>query len=153
MTGVQTCALLISVVTYGWAAGADVVLPRGFLFRTNVNYNGFRLDGVPPTGFQSQFNTPAYRFNCSVTNRNLWKKTWVSLNYRWQQQFLWESNFGAGTIPAFGTLDFTCTIPVKLMNSQLKVGGTNLLNRYYTTNFGSAQIGAMYFVTWVVDKW
>ena len=85
--------------------------------------------------------------------RSLWKKTGVSLNYRWQQQFLWESNFGAGTIPAFGTLDFTCTIPVKLMNSQLKVGGTNLLNRYYTTNFGSAQIGAMYFVTWVVDKW
>ncbi|MFM7328421.1 MAG: TonB-dependent receptor [Bacteroidota bacterium] len=141
------------VVTWGWALGADVVMPRGFLFRSNVNYNDFRLDGTPPTGFQSQFNTPAYRFNCSVSNRKLWRNTGMSLNYRWQQKFLWESNFGAGTIPAFGTLDLTVTVPVRLMNSQLKIGGTNLLNRYYTTNFGSAQIGAMYFVTWVVDKW
>ncbi len=141
------------VVTWGWALGADLVMPKGFLFRSNVNYNDFRLDGTPPTGFQSQFNTPAYRFNCSLTNRKLWRNTGMSVNYRWQQKFLWESNFGAGIIPAFGTLDFTVTMPVRLMNSQLKIGGTNLLNRYYTTNFGSAQIGAMYFVTRVVDKW
>ncbi len=141
------------VVTYGAAFGADILLPEGFVVRGNMNYNNIRYDSEPPVGFQSGFNTPRYRYNISLANRNIWRTLGASVNYRWQQSFLWQSNFGSASIPAFGTLDAMLTMPVRYMRSQLKIGGTNLLNKYYTTNFGSAQIGAMFYVSWVVEAW
>ncbi len=32
-----------------------------------------------------------------------------------------------------------------------KVGGSNLLNHYYTTSFGSPQIGGLYYVTLIYE--
>lgn len=138
------------VTTNGWAVGADYML-KGFLLRGNVNYNHLKTEGEVPTGFQSSFNSPRYRYNLSIGHRKLYKSIGFNVNYRWQEKFLWESNFGVGEIPAFGTLDASLNVKLKYMNSSLKVGGSNLLNRYYTTNFGSAQIGGLYYITWTFD--
>ena len=68
---------------------------------------------------------------------------WV---YRWQSEFFWESSFGDGIIPAFGTADAQVSykLPSKMM---LKVGGSNLLNNYYIQSFGAPRIGAIYYVS------
>ncbi|MEK6782085.1 MAG: TonB-dependent receptor [Bacteroidota bacterium] len=139
------------ITTYGWALGADVMLPRGFLLRSNVNYNSFQLEGQPPTGFQSSFNTPRYRYNLSIGNHAIFRNMGFNINWRWQQKFLWESNFGVADIPAFATLDASISIPMQKMKSTLKIGGSNLTNHYYTTNLGSAQIGGLYYVTWILN--
>ncbi len=76
---------------------------------------------------------------------------WKSAKTGEPEDARWESNFGVGEVPAFGTLDASVSTKLKYMNSSLKIGGSNLLNKYYTTNFGSAQIGGLYYVTWTFD--
>ena len=38
------------------------------------------------------------------------------------------------------------------LHSYLKIGGSNILNNYYTTSFGSAQIGGLFYVSWTYDE-
>ncbi len=38
------------------------------------------------------------------------------------------------------------------IKSVLKLGGSNLLNRYYTTSFGTAQVGGLYYLSLTFDE-
>jgi outer membrane receptor protein involved in Fe transport len=70
-----------------------------------------------------------------------------NVNLHWQNSFLWESGFGAGQIPAVTTLDAHVSYQVPRIKCSFRLGGSNLTNSYYTTSFGSAQIGALYYVS------
>jgi outer membrane receptor protein involved in Fe transport len=74
-----------------------------------------------------------------------------NINWRWQESFLWESPFGTAEIPAYSMVDAHLSLQLSHLHSLIKIGGSNLLNTYYTTSFGSAQIGALYYVTWTYD--
>lgn len=71
----------------------------------------------------------------------------VAFNFHWQSGFLWESGFGAGDIPAFSTLDGHISYSLPRIHTTLKLGASNMLNSYYTTSFGSANIGGLYYFT------
>jgi outer membrane cobalamin receptor len=140
------------VDAYGWAVGADVRLSEGFLVRGNVSINLLESIADKEPGYQSRFNTPRTRFNVALINPVFYRKLGFSLNYRWQDKFLWESNFGVADIPAYSTLDASLFYPISKINSVVKIGATNLLNSYYTTSYGSAQVGGLYYVSLVYDK-
>ena len=55
-------------------------------------------------------------------------------------------------IPAFNTLDMVVAYKIPGIKSVVKVGGSNILNNYYTTGFGNAQIGGLYYLTWEFDE-
>jgi hypothetical protein len=80
------------------------------------------------------------------------KNLGVHFNYRWQNEFLWQSNFGEAMMPAFGTLDANVALKLPKAKSILKIGASNSLNSYYTTSFGSAQVGGLYYVTLQFDE-
>ncbi len=140
------------VVAHGWALGGEFRTWNALLIKGNVSFN--RLGDIkdPPTGFRPQFNTPRYKFNVGVGNRYLTHVIGFNINYRWQEAFLWESTFGTAMIPAYSILDAHVTLHFPKLLSRIKIGGSNLLNNYHTTSFGSAQIGAMYYVTWTFDE-
>jgi outer membrane receptor protein involved in Fe transport len=73
------------------------------------------------------------------------------MNVHWQNGFVWESGFGAGYIPAYTTLDAHVSYRVSAMKTTFKLGGSNILNHYYTTSFGSAQIGGLFYFSLVYD--
>lgn len=139
------------VSSYGWAFGADLNLKRGYYLKGNIAYNKID-DGPYQDGRQSRYNTPDYRFNIGFGNRQIIKNVGMHVNYRWQNEFLWESNFGVAQMPAFGTLDANVAIKVPNIKSIVKIGGSNLLNKYYTTSFGSAQIGGLYYISLSFDE-
>jgi outer membrane receptor protein involved in Fe transport len=139
------------VTAMGWAFGGDLRLPKGYYFKGNVAYNVLKED-TEQVGSQSRYNTPDYRFNTGVGNIDVYKNIGFYLNYRWQNTFLWESAFGTAQMPAFGTLDAQVSLKLSNMKSILKVGGSNVLNKYYTTSFGSAQIGGLYYVSLTFDQ-
>ncbi len=139
------------ISTYGWAFGADLNLMRGYYLKGNVAYNKVE-DGADYDGRQTRYNTPDYRFNIGFGNRQILKNIGFHLNYRWQNEFLWESNFGVAQIPAFATLDANLAIKVPKIKSIVKIGGSNILNNYYTSSFGSAQIGGLYYVSINFDQ-
>jgi hypothetical protein len=55
-------------------------------------------------------------------------------------------------MPSFGTLDANVAMKLSKIKTIVKVGGSNILNNYYTTSFGSAQIGGLYYVSLMFDE-
>ena len=139
------------VVATGWALGADFALPNGIKFTGNIAYNELVSADVQP-GFLTEFNPPDYRLNLGVGHRRITEKLGFQANWRWQNDFLWESKFGVAQIPAYSTLDVQLTYKVKAWHSEFRIGGANVLNDYYTTGFGNPSIGGLYYVTWMFDE-
>ena len=147
---ITTISLDQPVSSYGWAVGLDYRMNNNYEISSNVSYND--VNTVLKPGFQIQFNTPDYRFNLSFGNRKLTRNLGFNLNYRWQNSFLWESSFGVGNIPQIHNLDAQVTYALNSINSKIKIGGSNILNNYYTTSFGSASVGALYYITFLLDN-
>jgi outer membrane receptor protein involved in Fe transport len=131
---------------------ASYRLPRNFIVSANADWAQFNVD--IPTGslFEPGFNTPSDRYNFALTNRELFKNFGFAFNYRWQNSLRWESSFGTGVIPAFGTFDAQFSYKVKAIKSVVKLGGTNILGNDYRTNFGGPSIGNMYYLSIRFDQ-
>ena len=89
--------------------------------------------------------------NISVGHHAIIPNLGFNVNLHWQNSFVWEASFGAGEIPAFTTLDAHIAYKVPKIKTTFKLGGSNILNKYYTTSFGSAQIGGLYYLSLVYE--
>ena len=141
------------VESQGWAASADYSLEGGWAIGGNVAYNELiSQEDLLAQGFRASYNTPKYRFNLKLSNRKVTDRLGFNVNYRWQQAFLWESSFGVGIIPAFGTLDAQVTYKIPDWKSNIKLGASNLLNERYTTSFGNPSLGGIYYIQITFDE-
>jgi iron complex outermembrane receptor protein len=138
------------VSSWGWALSLDYRLPNGILFKGNVAYDKL-LDDIQDPGVETRFNTPDYRANLSVGHHEIIKNLGFNVNLHWQNSFLWAAGFGAGEIPATMTLDAHISYKILKVNTTIKLGGSNILNNYYTTSFGSARIGGLYYISLVYE--
>lgn len=142
-----------TVNTQGMAIGLEYSLPGGYQLGGNASYNEL-LDAkeLAAKGFSAQFNTPEWRFNIKFANRKLTDKLGFSVNYRWQDAFLWQSSFGEAVIPSFGTLDAQVSYKLPSLKSVVKIGGSNLGNERYTTSFGNPRLGGIYYISVTFDE-
>jgi iron complex outermembrane recepter protein len=140
------------VVTYGWAVGADMMMPGGFLLKGNLVNNSIDLGENGASGFQSRFNTPPYKINISVVNYHILQNLGFSISWRWQDSYNWESDFGKTTIPSYNTIDAQVSMKLPQWSSVVKVGGSNLLNQYYATGLGNSSIGGLYYISVTFDE-
>jgi iron complex outermembrane recepter protein len=138
------------VSSFGWALSLDYMTPVGILIKSNVAFNKL-LESIDSPGVEARFNSPAYRTNFSVGHHAIIPNLGFNLNFHWQSGFTWESGFGAGYIPAYSTVDAHVSYRVPKIKTAFKLGGSNILNRYYTTSFGSAQIGGLFYVSLVYE--
>ncbi len=138
------------VSSFGWAVGLDYMTPIGILLKSNIAYNRL-LEGINAPGVEAWFNSPDYRANLSIGHHAIIPNLGFNVNLHWQSSFMWEASFGAGEIPAFTTLDAHISYKVSAIKTEFKIGGSNILNTYYTTSFGSAQIGGLYYISLVYE--
>ena len=138
-----------SINAMGFAGEVTYLMPGHYTF--GVNYSWNKLDANDSEDFVFGFNTPEHKFNLKFGNRKLTDEIGFNIVYRWQTDFYWESSFGDGDIPAYGTLDAQVTYktPVKAL---VKVGGSNILNNYYIQSIGAPNIGAIYYVSVTFDS-
>lgn len=135
------------VNSYGGALGLDYLLGK-YNLSGNVSYNQI---GDLPANYINDFNTPKVRFNLGLGSREVVKNVGFNLQYRWQDEFYWNSSFAAGTVPAFSTFDAQINFKVPSVNSVFKLGGSNILNKYYVTSFGNPASGAIYYVSYTFN--
>lgn len=140
------------VVTYGWSIGFDSYLPKGYLVKANISNNSLNEDENNPNGYQSRFNTPQNRVNVSFGNFKVIDNIGFNVAWHWQESFEWQSDFGSSTIPSYSTLDAQISLKLPQWSSVLKLGGSNILNQYYTTGLGNASIGALYYIQVTFDE-
>ncbi len=94
------------------------------------------------------FISPEDRFNITFSNPKVTDKIGFSVNYRWTSEMWVEQGNTQGDImlPSWNTLDAAVSykLPKKL---KLKVGGSNILNKYYAQGYGLARIGGLYYIS------
>ncbi|MDB5120143.1 MAG: TonB-dependent receptor [Sphingobacteriales bacterium] len=136
------------VSSYGAALGLDYLI-SSYNLSGNISYNQI---GDIPVNYINDFNTPKIRFNLGLGNREIVKNVGFKVTYRWQDDYYWTSSFASGEVPAFGTLDAQVNLKIPSYKTSLKIGGSNILNKYYFTSYGNPQMGAMYYVSMVFDQ-
>ena len=138
------------VYTSGWGLSADYLLPNNFSFSSSVYTDEI---GNLPSGFISYFNTPLFRANFALNNSGFLFKNRLgfSANLHYQDDFVYEGTFAVGKVNSFNTIDAVLTYKVPSIKSMIKVGGTNILNHYYQTAFGSPSIGGLYYVSFAYN--
>ncbi len=134
----------VPVNAYGAGLSLDLLLAKGYVVNSNVSFNDI---GETPSDFFTQFNTPKYRINLGFSNANVYRNFGFSFNYRYQTKFLYQGTFAVGTVPAFGTIDGQVSYKCTKDKLLVKLGATNLLNRYYNNAFGNPSIGGLYYVS------
>lgn len=134
------------VKTNGWGASVEWLLGKGYSVTGNLYSD---VIGDLPAGFVSYFNTPKYRVNMSFNNSGFGKNNRMgfSVVYRWTNTFKYEGTFAVGQIPYTRTVDAMVSYKFPVINSLVKIGATNLFNKYYRTGFGNPQIGGLYYVS------
>jgi len=141
-----------AVNAYGASVGMSYFVGKGINLTGNYTYSNLdssKLDDAIIPGF----NTPKHKFNLGIQGKEIWKGLGFNVAYRRQTAFYWQSTFGFGNIPAYGTLDAQVNYAFNRdkWNSVLRVGGSNLLGRTYRTAYGNPLIGRMIYVSWSFD--
>jgi outer membrane receptor protein involved in Fe transport len=138
------------VTVKGWGASADFLLPKNFTIGANIYSD--EIGDLPP-GFVSYFNTSKYRTNITFANSGFGTNNRYGFNlvYRNVSDFFYEGTFGTGQMPGYNTLDGQVSYKLPAIKSIVKVGGTNLLNKYYRTGWGNPSIGGLYYVSFAYN--
>ena len=138
------------VTVKGWGASADFLLPKNFTIGANLYSD---VIGDLPAGFVSYFNTSKYRTNITFANSGFGTNNRYGFNlvYRNVSDFFYEGTFGTGQMPGYKTLDGQVSYKFPAIKSIVKVGGTNLLNKYYRTGWGNPSIGGLYYVSFAYN--
>lgn len=148
-------------ISLGWGLGLDYSLLKGYNIGGNISFN--KLDSfdetILATGGRNNFNTPNYRWNLSFGKRPSGNSgVGFNVTMRHQNQFVWHTSFvnttdlNATVVPAFTTIDAQVSKKLKGIKSILKIGGSNIFNKYYITSYGNPQIGGMYYVALSFDE-
>jgi outer membrane receptor protein involved in Fe transport len=132
------------VTSYGAALGLDYLVGK-YAISGNVSYNQI---GDLPENYINDFNTPKIRYNLGLGNKEIIKNFGFNVSYRWQDQFYWNSSFASGQVPAYSSLDAQVSLRIPSVQSVIKLGGSNVLNKYYFTSYGNPSAGAIYYIAY-----
>lgn len=137
------------VYNYGASLGLRYSLGQNWSLAGNASFA--RLDRAENgDGLESSFNTPRWITNLSLSNGNVWRGIGFSLNYKHQDAFLWQSELATGNVPAINTVDGQLSYGLPRAGLAFKLGGTNLLNRSYTTFTAGPSVGGFYYTSIVL---
>lgn len=148
----------------GWGIGIDYLITGGYALSGNVTQNILLNDKelfAEDPSFLTSFNSPEYRFNVGLNNRDIANTGWgFGLNYRYQTEMLWNGSIGTpavnvgrySMIPAYSTFDAQVSKKVNYLKSIIKIGGTNIGNKLYNTGWANPSVGGLYYVSITFDE-
>jgi iron complex outermembrane recepter protein len=157
----------------GWGLGLDYALGGGYNIAANYanqigtitlkdNFGVIRKDGFgddivkrkmsDPVVSKVQRNffiSPENRFNFVLSNPKVTKNFGFNITYRWTDKMWVEQGNTQGDIwlPSWQTVDVSVMYKLPKYRTNIKLGASNLANKYYAQGYGLAQIGGMYYVS------
>jgi|1115.fasta_scaffold00171_3 outer membrane receptor protein involved in Fe transport len=140
---VQNATAVVKAI--GWGISAEYKFAKNYFIYGNVFQD--ELNDVP-AGFVSYFNAPDYRFNIGLRSEDVYKGVGFNIVAKYQGNNYYEGTFVTGTLPSFTWVDAQVSYRVPKSKSTIRIGGTNILNSYYRTGFGSPYVGGLYYVSY-----
>lgn len=138
--------------SYGASIGVDTKVLNGFDLGFSYTYAKLDFDESEDPGFETSFNTPEHKVKASFGKADLFENFGFSVNWRWNDSYLWQSSFADGILPARNIIDAQINYTVPSIKSTFKLGGANILGHNYVSAPGSGAIGAQYFVSWTINQ-
>lgn len=126
-------------------------LELDYVLTGSYSYAKFDLDNEE-SQYRTGFNTPKNKITVGISNRKVTENLGFSVNFRWQEAFLWESDFGIWEVPEFGVIDAQVSYKVSPLKTIIKLGGQNIGGSDYRTNFGGPFVGQQYYVSLTFDE-
>jgi iron complex outermembrane recepter protein len=133
------------VQSTGFGLGINYRLNKGFSLYGNYTYADYNLNTNDPD-FTAGFNTPKHAGVIGLNNRKLFKNMGFDINYRQQSAFDWENAFGFSKVKAYGVLNCQVNYELPKINTNIKIGATNLGGKDYRTMAGGPFIGQQYYI-------
>ena len=135
------------IYNYGGSLGLKYRIDQTFTALTNVTFT--KLDRTDDKdGLEDGFNTPEFNINGTLTANDIWQNLGASVTARYQNNFDYVSFLVSGTVPAYWTMDAQVNYNFK-KGISAKLGGTNVLNKTYTSILGGPSIGGLYYLSLV----
>ena len=137
------------VDAFGASIGLNYYIWKSLVASFNYTYAGINTKNLKDPIIPG-FNTPNHKFNIGIGAQRIWKGLGFALNFKWLDQFNWESTFGDGVVPMNHMLDMQLSyeFPRYFM---LQVGGSNIYNNRQIQAYGSPRIGALVYGSMVFD--
>lgn len=142
------------VTSQGATLGISWLLPMKYTLEANATWAEFDLHNASPEDIPA-FNTPRFRTTVTFGNNMVTKKIGFSLAWRWQEAFDWTGTFNQlrpGRIDAYSLVDAQFTYRLIPAKTQVKIGGSNILNNKVYQAYGSPSIGAVWYVSFLFDQ-
>ena len=134
------------VRTYGGTLGLRYELAAGYELGANTTYTRLKRT-ESGDGLEDGFNTPRWACNLSLGNENIFRRVGFGLNFRWQQGYYSQTFLVSGPVPAYHTLDAQLSYALPAPDVRLKLGASNVLNRYYVSYLGGPAVGGLYYLS------
>lgn len=135
---------------YGSTLGLTWHMPGSFALSGNATLS--KLDRTDQKdGLEDGFNTPRWMYNLSFGNPEIIRHFGFQINYRHQSNYLWQSSLATGNVPAYCTVDAQVQYNAPKNWLGIKLGATNLLNKYYYSFIGGPSIGGFYYCTTTIN--
>lgn len=133
----------------GVSGSLSYSLPKNYRLNFNATWTSFNLGNANPSNIPP-FNTPKWKTNITFGNPKLTDRLGFNVALHSQSAFDWYGTFTElrpGRIEAYSLLDAQVSYRLPSLKTVLKIGGSNLTNKYVMQAFGSPAVGGLYYVS------
>ena len=138
----------------GLSAGLSYLFDKGYRLNTNATWIDFNMLDANPSNIPA-FNTPTWKTNVTFSNPKITDKLGFSVAWHWQSAFDWYGTFTSllpGRVKAYNLLDAQVSYKLPAIKSIIKLGASNLTNKYIVQAYGSPAVGGLYYVSLNFDE-
>ena len=140
------------ISSYGLGIGLSKKVLNGFDLGFNYTYATFEEEGGSDPNFEAGFNTPEHKVKVQFGKTDLFKNFGFNVNYRWQDEFLWQSSFYDGMVEARSVVDAQINYTIPNLKSVIKLGGANLGGKEYFSAPGTGATGSQFYLSWTIGN-
>ena len=140
------------ISSYGLGIGLSKKVMNGFDLGFNYSYAKFEEAGGSDPDFEAGFNTPEHKVKVQFGKTDLFKNFGFNVNYRWQDEFLWQSSYYDGMVDARSVVDAQINYTIPNLKSVIKLGGANLGGKEYFSAPGVGATGSQFYLSWTIGN-
>ncbi|MDP2088519.1 MAG: TonB-dependent receptor [Flavobacteriaceae bacterium] len=139
------------ISSYGGTLGITTKMLGNYDFGINYTYAKFDFDQSTDPDYKAGFNTPEHKVKVSFGNTALFENFGFNVNYRWNDEYFWESSFADAMVEANSVVDAQINYSVPKWKSMFKIGGSNIGGNEYVSAPGVGSIGSIYYFSLTIN--
>lgn len=141
------------VTTQGFSIGGNYYFANYYTINGNYSYN--TLNTATDDPIIPAFNTPEHKYNIGISGRDVPLSLFgkpvqglgFSIAYKWVDSFIFEgSPQFTGFIEDYGLLDAQVNFDIPTINTNIKIGASNILDNQVFQVYGGPRIGRLAYI-------